>query len=269
MSRLVTRSQRGFTLIELLVVVSIIALLIAILLPSMTKAREAAKRAVCGSQLRQIGTCHVMFANDHNGNYVPGNVVWYPGLGTYAVWGTSASWAKPTEAYKEYGRYRQHAILYYQHYLPTGEMFYCPSWEYENIMYGVCGPGTSLNGWPIDETPEETGTTWLQTTYAYRSCIDYKGGAGTARPANAARDPGSLALMSEHFSDPRRGIDQAHVQGYNTLFLDNSVEFLHDPENFVRDYNGGLTYHYSNAGYAIQELVWKAFFDRRGNYDKN
>lgn len=62
--------KKGFTLIELLVVVAIIALLISILLPSLSRARELAKRAVCASNLRGIGQGMHVYAND--------NAEWFP-----------------------------------------------------------------------------------------------------------------------------------------------------------------------------------------------
>ena len=65
------RAKHGFTLVELLVVVSIIALLISILLPSLKKAREQAKSAVCLSNLRALGQGIMLYSAEYDGR-LPG-----------------------------------------------------------------------------------------------------------------------------------------------------------------------------------------------------
>ena len=69
----VARDSRrsGFTLIELLVVVAIIALLISILLPSLSRARQQAKQTVCMANLRSIGQAFIMYADQFNGLWPP------------------------------------------------------------------------------------------------------------------------------------------------------------------------------------------------------
>jgi prepilin-type N-terminal cleavage/methylation domain-containing protein/prepilin-type processing-associated H-X9-DG protein len=63
--------QSGFTLIELLVVVAILALLVAMLMPSLHSAKELARRAVCASNIRQVLIATKGYATEHHGYYVP------------------------------------------------------------------------------------------------------------------------------------------------------------------------------------------------------
>ena len=66
------RRKSGFTLIELLVVISIIALLLSVLMPALSKAKELAKRVVCQSNLQQLGKAMAMYAVDNNNKRIVG-----------------------------------------------------------------------------------------------------------------------------------------------------------------------------------------------------
>src|ERR671933_2119510 len=72
--RMLRRSRdHGFTLIELLVVIAIIAILAAILFPVFAKARAKARQATCLSNLKQLGTAFMMYAQDYDETYPMSN----------------------------------------------------------------------------------------------------------------------------------------------------------------------------------------------------
>ena len=72
MSNYQPNPRRGFTLVELLVVIAIIGVLMALLLPMLSRAKAKARRATCVNQLGQVGTALISFAQDNaNGNRLP------------------------------------------------------------------------------------------------------------------------------------------------------------------------------------------------------
>ena len=100
------RQSKGFTLVELLVVIGIIALLISILLPSLSRARASANDVACKSNLRQIVMGFLMYANDNKGalpNYgytdSTGTQVYYEPNGTDIYNPSSGLWTEGIHKY--------------------------------------------------------------------------------------------------------------------------------------------------------------------------
>jgi prepilin-type N-terminal cleavage/methylation domain-containing protein len=87
--------RKGFTLIELLVVIAVIAVLAAILFPVFAQAREAARKATCQSNLRQVGMAFGQYLADHDGGY-PNTGDFRQAAGRY--------WRWPLKPYLAYGR---------------------------------------------------------------------------------------------------------------------------------------------------------------------
>jgi prepilin-type N-terminal cleavage/methylation domain-containing protein/prepilin-type processing-associated H-X9-DG protein len=115
------RQRKGFTLIELLVVIAIIAILAAILFPVFAQAREKARQTSCTSNLKQLGTAMMMYAQDYDESY-PSN--WYPSDG---------HWANVILPYIGQGKQ-----------LYTGGVMICPSAAFRGWSYSM---SQALNRW--------------------------------------------------------------------------------------------------------------------------
>lgn len=107
-------SNTAFTLIELLVVIAIIAILAAILLPALAQAREAAKRAVCLSNLKQQITLYFLFASDHD-MQVP--------LHYWSHEPRNSQYYKVNDCYNNFGQFWRGG------YFSDGRILACPSYR--------------------------------------------------------------------------------------------------------------------------------------------
>jgi prepilin-type N-terminal cleavage/methylation domain-containing protein/prepilin-type processing-associated H-X9-DG protein len=83
------RKLKGFTLVELLVVIAIIALLMAVLLPALNKARAMARRIVCANHLKTLMTANFVYAQMYDGKFVPIGFMYHKISGK-GQWATTA-----------------------------------------------------------------------------------------------------------------------------------------------------------------------------------
>ena len=227
------RRVRAFTLVELLVVIGIIAILIAMLLPALNRAREQARRTQCGSNLRTAGQSLMMYAGENKGKLPQhgGNSYWLFDI--------------PLET-RDY-------MVKYGYPRPT---FYCPSNEMQQNDDRLWNYPT---GDPTSSFHSATGYQWMFKRFnapmppmfygrPYVERITQKidisitgtntitlSGADLEIASDMVNSTGTPRSTTEDFTGPRGGHSESHwtshlragnkAAGGNVLFLDGHVDW--------------------------------------------
>lgn len=147
--------RKGFTLIELLVVVAIIALLIAILLPSLSKAKELARITQCSSNLRQHAYGTIVYAQTYK-NWLPPYSHKLTGGKYQFVVNHWHRWFRTGST-----QYQLLGKLYEAGYLEDGRLFYCPSQSDMSFQLATYEP------WPTNYWPGGTAADGVRIGYTY------------------------------------------------------------------------------------------------------
>jgi prepilin-type N-terminal cleavage/methylation domain-containing protein len=253
--------KKGFTLVELLVVISIIALLLAIIIPSMNKARETAKRVICSNQLKEIARALSLYADSYN-NKMP----FYGGKDPtfdnpykctenfdeaascpvdeahpYAAFRMNEQWCQGGDLRKPYPM--KLGCLYRSGIITDARLYYCPSnrkdlqYVYDSYVHPY--PPNASYEWgtlPQKYNADTQMNQWVRAGYTYypvdSTMYRFYDGAKEAPQATARRydrlDPHIPFLADVLWFRDQLSHSTKDTFGTNAAFKDTHVVYAND-----------------------------------------
>jgi len=221
--------KKEFTLIELLVVVAIIGILASMLMPSLAKAREKGKMAVCKNNLKQVGYGAVMFADENDDTLAVNSGNW---LSTVSNTGGNAVMM---------GKYAE--------LMDSPQAMYCPSMPDRNI-----GNSNERNFSANHNIPKFKSNQWCQSSYGYRKYADHSNYRLSQVDSNTAI---AADLFNDYYGERFGNILHGPTM-YTTLYGDTSVSMAFDPSKWAASVSwpGNVSMHEDDLN------AWTVVLDR-------
>ncbi|MBL4810125.1 MAG: DUF1559 domain-containing protein [Phycisphaerales bacterium] len=207
----------GFTLIDVLVSIAVIAILIGIMLPSISKVRESARKVICSSDMRQIGLGMNLYAED-NKSILPSSVFLDDDGGRFAqpLFPQLMDTIRTNEdqyADRQWGQWDGLGLLFYKGYISAPGVYYCPSHTGSHTL------DKYEDQWNLNESTE------IIANYQYR-------GIGP----NGQRHLYAMNSLDALVTDSLRSIeDLNHQNGLNVLAAGLSVNWFDDINSQVME----------------------------------
>ena len=216
--------KRGaFTLIELLVVISIIALLVAILLPALASARDAARRSTCASNLRQLSIAATVYSEEEKGVLPP---MYWPSLsgfnelnsnhwsrwGALQIGGSDVLWLNYGVAW-DLGLITSHEVLY------------CPNQTDEQLDPAIYEPWPTLS--QVGGAPSSFG---IRVAYTFNPRLKDIAGGDRFRAYQTLQEFPNDAIFGLDVLESESKTAHINIPGWNVGTSDGAVRFVPSAE---------------------------------------